>query len=268
MLTKVFWSLTLAVLVVAAVPGAVRAGHELSIGAGAGVAPDYEGAEDYQAIPLLMFKAQCDSGRYLEFAGLGLRFNAVPSRSYSLGPILRYRMARTDVENRNVDALRDVDAALEGGVFAGISHRSLQFGLQWVHDLTDGHGGHLTTPSVGYRWKLSEALSIVPSVSATYASKQYMQSYFGVDANNRGSNALYPDYRAGSGWKDTSLNVMANYRLNDKWGVTVLASCSRLQGDAKDSPLVSGQEGRAEQFFGGLMLGYTFGSDSAPVSKP
>ena len=268
MMIKCLRALVLAVVIVSAVPGVAPAGHEMSLGAGVGVAPDYEGSENYQAVPLLMFKSRCDSGRYFEFNGLGLRFNAVPSRRYNLGPIVRYRMARDDVENRNVDALRDVDAALEGGVFASVSHRNVQVGLQWVHDLVDGHGGHLTTPSLGYRWKLSQAFSIVPSVSATYASKQYMHTYFGVDARNRGGNTVYPDYRAGSGWKDLGANVMASYDLNDKWGITALASYSRLQGDAKTSPLVRGDEGRAGQFFGGLMLSYAFGKRPEPNGEP
>jgi len=179
----------------------------------------------------------------------------LPSKTVSLGPILHYRMERDDVDNDNVDALKNVDAALEGGLFARISYRDVQLGLQWLCDLSDGHDGHLTTPSLGYRWQVDEKLTILPTVSATYASKEYMQSYFGVDAQNRGANTAYPDFRAGSGWKDAGVNVTANYQLNDNWGVTALASYSRLLDDAKHSPLVDG-DGRADQVFGGLMLTY------------
>jgi outer membrane protein len=245
------------ILLTLAIPGMSLANQKMSVGVGIGMAPDYEGSEDYTAVPLLMLRAKDESGRFVEFTGKILRLNVLPSKTASLGPVLHYRMERDDVDNDNVDALKQVDAALEGGIFARISYRSIQFGLQWLCDLSDGHDGYLTTPSLGYRWQVDEKLTILPTVSATYASKEYMQSYFGIDARNRGTNTVYPDYRAGAGWKDAGVNLTITYQLNDNWGTTALASYSRLLNDAKNSPLVD-VDGRADQLFGGLLLTYEF----------
>lgn len=247
------WLLVMLLSMGLAAPAAALAAHEVTLGAGVGVGPDYEGAENYRAVPLLYARAKCDSGRFVEFTGRSLKLNALPSRSYTFGPVLQYRWERGDVENDHVDALKNVDAALEGGVFAGADYHGLQLGVQWVHDLVDSHGGHLTTPSLGYRWRLSETLTLVPSVHATYASGAYMHTYFGVDADNAGASGYAP-YRARAGWKDAGISLAASYRLGDRWGISARAGFSRLQGDAKDSPLVADQEGRTEQFFGGLML--------------
>ena len=45
--------------------------------------------------------------------------------------------------------------------------------------------------------------------------------------------------------------------LDGGWGVFVLGSYSRLQGDIADSPIVA-IRGDADQFFGGAGLTYTF----------
>ena len=42
-----------------------------------------------------------------------LRVNLLPDRKWNFGPLLIYRPERDDVDNNQVDALKDVDAALE-----------------------------------------------------------------------------------------------------------------------------------------------------------
>lgn len=53
------------VLLSLAAPGMALASQEMSVGVGIGMAPDYEGSEDYTAVPLLMLRAKYESGRFV-----------------------------------------------------------------------------------------------------------------------------------------------------------------------------------------------------------
>ena len=224
------------------------------VGLGVGAAPDYEGSEDMQAVPMLMFNHNYDSGRYVKLLGPNLRVNLIADKAFSLGPILNYRGKRSDVDNDQVDRMDKVDAAIEAGVFAGYKVNNFSFEVEFLTDVSDEHDGSLAKASVGYHWKASDRLSITPGVSLTYADSDYMDTYFGVNSGNRGSSSL-SNYSADSGIKDLGANLVAHYTPWENWGIMAIGSYSRLQNDAKDSPIVD-DEGDANQFFGGLMVTY------------
>lgn len=97
--------------------------------------------------------------------------------------------------------------------------------------------GALVDASLAYPVRLSERLSLMPSVSATWADSQYNRAYFGISAAQSAASKL-PVYRPGGGVKDVSMSLSANYRLNDKVSLGATASLSRLTGDARKSPIV------------------------------
>ena len=228
-----------------------------TLGVGVGVTPDYQGSEDYQAIPMLMLSGSYDSGRSFSLTGTKLKVDLLPSRNYSIGPVVNYNMGRSDVDNSQVDAMKDIDGTLEAGVLGGISYNNWTFGLELLKDILDEHRGMKVQASAGYRWKVTEKLSIMPGISFTYADEDYMQTFFGVNNSNRGGSTL-PNYSAGSGLKDAGAKILANYILLGKWGLTTILSYTVLLNDAKDSPLVDGQ-GDDKQIFFGLMATYSWG---------
>ena len=82
-----------------------------NIGAGLGVAPDYEGSDDYELVPLPAGEAYFDNGMYIELLGLNLRANLMLERWVSwlkLGPVYNYRPSRSDVDNSQVDDMKNV----------------------------------------------------------------------------------------------------------------------------------------------------------------
>jgi outer membrane scaffolding protein for murein synthesis (MipA/OmpV family) len=225
-----------------------------SLGFGVGVTPDYEGSEDNQTIPMLMLSGRYDSGRSFALTGPKLKVDLLPNRNYSLGPIVNYNMGRSDVDNSQVDALKDIDGTLEAGVIGGINYNNWAFGLELLKDILDEHGGMKVQVSTGYRWQATEQLSILPGISFTYADEDYMQTFFGVNSSNRGSSAL-PDYSADSGLKDVGTRILANYTARGNWGLSTILSYTVLLNDAKDSPIVDGQ-GDDKQMFFGVMATY------------
>ena len=228
-----------------------------SLGVGVGVTPDYEGSEDHQVIPMLMLSGRYDSGRSFSLAGPKLKVDLLPNRNYSIGPVVNYNMGRSDVDNSQVDAMKDIDGTLEAGVWCGINYNNWNFGLELLKDILDEHSGMRVQASAGYRWKATDQLSIIPGVSFTYADEDYMQTFFGVKSSNRGGSTL-PDYSADSGLKDVGAKILANYTPWVKWGLTTILSYTMLLNDAKDSPLVDGQ-GDDKQMFFGLMATYSWG---------
>ncbi|MBW2643910.1 MAG: MipA/OmpV family protein, partial [Deltaproteobacteria bacterium] len=101
-----------------------------------------------------------------------------------------------------------------------------------------------------------ENLKITTSLSTTYASDDYMETYFQVDSKNVGTSGL-PFYNADSGIKDVGLSVVADYSLNKSWSIMGIGSYTLLVGDAEDSPVVD-DEGSENQMLFGVMGIYHF----------
>jgi len=229
-----------------------------TVGLGVASAPDYEGSDDSQGLPLLMFTGKYDSGRSFTLKGTNLKVNLLANERFSFGPALNYRMERDDVDNDQVDAMKDIDAALEAGVFGSIRVNNWLFGLEVLNDVSDEHDGMIVQATAAYRWKLSDELVLTPGASVTYADDDYMDTYFGVNSKNRGASTL-PDFKAESDLKDVGASLVAHYTPWEHWGVMGILSYTALLNDAKDSPIVD-DEGDDKQVFLGLMATYRWGS--------
>lgn len=252
--SKMIW---MCLIILILISGTAWAGKYV-VGLGAGMAPDYEGSEDYNAVPALMFKGNYDSGRYFSLQGTNFKLNVIPSNTFSFGPVLNYRMERDDVDNDQVDAMDKIDSSFEAGAFGAYNIDNFMLGLEVVTDVSDEHDGTLVKAIVGYKWQAMPKLMITPTIFTTYADDDYMDTYFGVNDGNRGSSTLLPNYEADGGMKDFGINISAHYTPWQHWGVMGLLSYSSLLNDAKDSPIVD-DEGDKNQVYFGLMATYRWG---------
>jgi outer membrane protein len=228
-----------------------------SLGAGVGVVPDYEGSEDYEGVPLLFVRAAWQSGRYVQFLASTLKANVLASDTWSFGPLARYRGKRDDdVDNEKVKLMRQVDEAIELGGFLGFKAGNWHASLKAANDINDAHEGLLVTLDGGYVIPIDKGVKLDITVFTTYASDDYMETYFSVDADNSSRSGL-SQYDADSGIKDFGAMLNLGYAPWDHWGVTGILGLKRLTGDAEDSPVVD-LEGSENQFFGGVMVTYRF----------
>ena len=236
------------------IPGAQAA--DVSIGGGIGIAPDYEGSEDYEAVPVPFANVTWSNGMFFNLLGLKAKANLIPSNFWRLGPIYNYRSKRSDVDNNAVDAMNSVSDANELGLFAGFDYQNWFVSLEFLADVGNAHEGWYSTLKGGYKWPISSSWSLSIGAHTTYADEDYMETYFGVDANNVGASGL-SFYDPDGGFKDVGLDLGANYIITNTWSARALGSYSLLVGDADDdSPVVN--EGDEGQFFGALMVVYTF----------
>ena len=226
-----------------------------SLGAGAGLAPDYEGSEDYKPVPLLFARAQRNE-IFVALEANTLRANVLPLPVFQVGPLVRYRPERDDVKNNAVDDLEKVDAAVELGGFAGFESGGWHGRVEVTHDVADAYNGWLVGVKGGYRAVFSPTLSLNTTAFTTYAGDDYMETYFGIDAENAARSGL-DTYDADAGFKDVGLSLAARYGGREGWGVTGIAAYKRLLDDAEDSPVVD-DEGNANQLFGGVLITYGF----------
>ena len=237
-----------------AVPAAQAA--DFSIGGGIGIAPDYEGSDDYEFVPIPAGEARFDNGMYVELLGLNLRANLIPSDFWRLGPVYNYRPSRSDVDNSQVDDLRNVSDANELGIFGGIEWQNWYVFLEWLADMGDAHDGSYATLKGGYNWVINNSWALTIGAFGTYASDDYMSTYFSVDGDNAARSGL-DQYDADSGIKDVGIDLGVNWAFAQNWDLRGLLQIKQLVGDADDdSPVVD--EGSETQLFTGVLVVFNF----------
>jgi MipA family protein len=237
-------------------------GIRVTLGAGAGVAPDYEGSDYYQAVPLwnLNVSNLYHPKTYVQLFGPLLRSNFIPDDHWRLGVAGQFIKKRDNVHNDRVDDLKSVDASLMLGLVGGYDfladpRRDLVLEVEARQDVANDNG-FLATIRGAYRARLTESLGMVAYVGSTWADDDYMKSYFSVDAANAAASGL-DQFNADEGFKDVSFGGAVTYRFLERWSVAFLGTYARLLNDAKDSPIVD-DVGDANQFFGGALINYQF----------
>jgi outer membrane scaffolding protein for murein synthesis (MipA/OmpV family) len=176
---------------------------------------------------------------------------------------LGQRRGRSDVENKRVKLLGDIDDSTEAGAFMRLPFHNVltnrdeaAIEVQYQHDVSSTSSGNLLFFGGSYRFDPTERLRLRAIALASYASDSYNQTFFGVTRAGATASGL-PEYKASGGIRDVGLTLTANYTISGGWGITGVVSLRRLLGDAADSPIVS-REGEENQLSFGLGLSYRF----------
>jgi outer membrane protein len=238
--------------------GLVSAVHaaDVSVGAGLGLAPEWEGSEDYVAVPIPYVNVAWSNHMSINWLGNKAKVNLIPSPIWRGGLIGEYIAKRGDVDNSAVDDLEDVDSSMMLGGFLGFEYNNWSASVEAMQDVADGNDGSIVRLNGGYRIPIDQTFSVFLGVFTTWADDDYMQSYFEIDAVDAAASGLQT-FDADAGFKDFGLNLSASYKPWEHLGFMGLASYKRLLGDAEDSPVVD-DEGNANQFSGGVLVFYKF----------
>ena len=237
-------------------------GMSLTLGAGAGIAPDYEGSDDYEAVPFWNLRAGnlYHPETYVQVLGPRLTSNFLPHDHWRLGVAGQFIKERDDVEDDRVDELRSVDASAMLGLIAGYDflatpQSDLAIEVEGRQDVA-GDNGFLGTIRGRYGSLFAQRWRLDTLVETTWASEDYMSSYFGIGAGDAARSGL-DEFDADEGFKNVTFGASLTYRFLDRWSATGLGTFSRLLGDAEDSPLVE-DRGDENQFFAGALVSYRF----------
>lgn len=256
----------LAALVIAVLqagsPTSAHAELSGSVGLGVGTVPDYEGSEDYETVPLPILRLNWGSGRYAELIGGRAKMDLLRSEKWELGPVLNVRRGRDDdVDNRVVSRMREIDEALELGVFAKWLIGSWFIESTFLTDVSDEHDGSILELATGFEWDWRDDFSFTATLFATFADDDYMATYFGVDRRDS-RRSLFLPYEAEEGIKDAGISFAGQYRISDSWSLLGSVKYSQLLEDAEDSPLVD-VAGDSDQWLMAFGFTYNFGGGSS-----
>ena len=248
--------------------------NSLIIGLGGGIAPEYEGADDYGFQPGGILQGKVD-GFDFQVRGPNIYVDLVrdaPGSKWNViaGPVAQVRFernSRNDIDDSRVALLGTRDTAVELGGYIGIGKKgflippaSLTFDLAFVHDVAGAHDSYIVTPGVALSSPVSLRSFARWGVSADYVGKGYGRSYFDVAAI--AAPGALPAYATrGSGFKSVGTTLLLTHDLGGDnrrgWALFALGGYKRLLGQYARSPIVR-DAGDADQFLAVAGVAYGF----------
>ena len=248
----------------------------VTLGIGAGLVPSYSGSDDYVVFPLPLIVGRV-GGVGISPNGPGLSLDLLskppgggpPKTSVSFGPAFRFRNDRESrIEDEVVELTERLDVALEVGVQGGVTFPAvfnqfdrLTLSTQVRWDILGAHDGMLVEPSVGYFTPLGRGAAVQLSANASFADDDYADYYYSVTLQQSADSGL-AQFTADGGLNSVGAVAIVTVDLGGNLmdgGLNVygVGGYSRLVGDAADTPFTS-VRGSADQFIGGIGIGYTF----------
>lgn len=256
-----FAAVTLAALASAVTLVSARA-VDVTVGLGAGYAPDYEGSEDYQAVPLWNLRLGNLYGEetFVQLLGASLSSNLLPDAHWRLGVAGLYRADYGDVDNNQVEDIKSTEEAVLLGPTLGYDFvpgvaKDFAIEVDALYDVANGNGG-VVTPRLRGKTELAPGLIGEARLSTTWASGDYMGNFFSINSADAARSGLNT-YNADDGVKDVAIGGSLTYRFTLRWSLTGSVAYSRLLGDAADSPIVD-DVGDQNQLFAGALINYRF----------
>lgn len=227
----------------------------LSLGAGLGYLPKYEGADVYRFFPLPVFSVAYKNKFFLN-TRRGIGFNWHLTDIFSIGTFATYYQGRSEGDAAYLAGTGDIDPTMENGLFLELTMSD--YTIEWnIKRDTLGLGPEGFTSTLGFTafYPLTSTTHLTLGGNVTWADDDYMQHVFGISPLQATRSGL-PRYTASSGIKDVKLYSNILYYLNPHWALTFNGSTSTLIGDAANSPIV--QLGNENQYYGATGFIYSF----------
>ena len=220
--------------------GGARKQWEVSVGGGLALRPNFEGGDRYTLSPLPIFNVTY--GDWISLNANGL--NAYWRRdALQVGGGLTYAGGRDEKEDsffgggdKRLKGLGKIDGALGLRAFAAYDLKPVRLNASLTKFTGDQNDGVLATIGAAVPVRLSDKLTVTPSLSATWADENYMRTFFGVTAL-QASRSRFSRFTAEAGVKDVSVGLNANYRFDQNWSIGVGATLKQLTSDAAKSPI-------------------------------
>jgi outer membrane protein len=235
------------------------------VGIGIAMLPDYPGSNDYIVGGAPFFKINLDSQYeyYLRLLATDLQLNLINHPIFRFGPAFNYRFGRSDVEDKVVKHMEDIDDTFEAGAFVGIElvdkdnpRQRFLSQVEFLSDVGNVYKGYNVSLSASYWFPVHKAVDVTFGGGITYADGNYMETYFGVDQENADRTGLSV-YEADSGLLMARVNAGAVLHLSMSWHLAAGVQYRPLLDDAADSPIVD-DRGSKSQWIYGLGAAYSW----------
>jgi outer membrane protein len=224
----------------------------LEIGGGASMRPAYEGSKDYKYAPAGVFQLH-----YLWLPGFGTvkKERDRAREGLILAPSFRYIYKRDSDDHPELRGLSSVDASYELGGRIGYQWAVLQ---PWVA-VRYGFGGYqgvVGETGLAFRFLPSAGTEFTIGPRASFATADYMRTYFGVTPAESAASGI-STYNPSGGFKSVGAEATGRYEFMPQWSLVGSLVYEKLIGDAASSPVV--KLGSENQFTAKLGVAYRFG---------
>jgi outer membrane scaffolding protein for murein synthesis (MipA/OmpV family) len=225
-------------------------GFSGQIGLGVASVPTYEGSPNDRAlvVPDLTLSYRSRAWGSFELGQRGLVWNAVEAGRFRLALVAQFDPGRKDKDtsaanptpgDKRLAGMGNVQASTEAGV--GIGYGPVM--LVARQSLSErGAKGAQADLTVEFPWSLSGRVGLRFAFGATWAHRDYMQTYFGVTAAQARATA-FSVYTPKSGLRKFDAGVAAEYALASSWKLQAHVGFTRHVEDAAASPIVGLRHG-------------------------
>nr|WP_295075987.1 MipA/OmpV family protein [uncultured Roseateles sp.] len=207
-----------------------------TVGLGAIYTNKYRGAKDHKGLVVPMLDYRWANGFFAGVRnGIGYDFSRSDATAY--GVRLTADTGRDQDDDAHLRGLGDIKIRPEIGGFYNLA---LSHSVSFTSSLRYGSGnspkGLVADLGLSYHMPLAPQWVLGFGAGLSIVNSDYMQDYFGV-STEQAKNSGLAAYEAKAGVRDVRANVLLNYYLSQKSGVSVGVSAGQLQGDAKNSPV-------------------------------
>jgi outer membrane scaffolding protein for murein synthesis (MipA/OmpV family) len=201
--------------------------------------PEYEGSDDYEVRIFPVINITWQNTFFLNpREGLGAFF--WNRNNVKLGLSIGYTFGRDEDDSSHLDGLGDVDGGINANVLLKWKVEDVALDARYEQQLTGEDTGFQVHLGLGYNLQTANKIMIKPSIKTIYASSEYMDEYFGISSSQSARSGL-SEYDADSGFKSIGFQVMANYRVNQHWGIQAIVGFDHMVGGAAKSPVVKAE---------------------------
>lgn len=229
---------------------------KLVVGATGMVAPDFEGARD------LMFKASpiISIGKAGPEARFTSRNDGISFSLYDNGRVRAGATGKIIWERKSEDELEGLDPVRFGAEAGGFAEIYPTDWLRIRGEVRHGirsHDGIVADVAVDAFKDITPSVRVSGGPRISFASKEYFEAYYGVNATESAKSGL-SEYRPdGGGIKSIGIGGAYDWKTTERLTTSVFSEYSRLMGEAADSSLVE-ERGSPNQFTIGVSAAYRF----------
>jgi outer membrane scaffolding protein for murein synthesis (MipA/OmpV family) len=223
----------------------------ITLGAGAGYAPRFEGAERYHVTPIPF-----GSVSYAKIGALGpegLGANVLQSGGFRAGLLIGYSGGRAESDDPHLHGLGNISGSIQLGGFAAYQWQAFEIRAQVRQAASHADNGLMGSLGVTYQLRPAPGWMVKLGPQLALADGEHMKKFFSVGTDQSRASGL-PTFSAGGGLEDVALGLNATDQLTDHWLLFGIAKVSEIIGDAADSPIVQSKQ----QAFGGVGIAYHF----------
>lgn len=211
---------------------------DVTLGLAAGLMPEFSGGNRYEAMALPFLDVTYRYNERVSF-GLnpisGLTGNYKLNERFTAGAALTYRSER-DSDSAIFNGMQEVDGTFEFGPYLQAAlTQTVNAELGMKSDITGEHDGWLAYASLNHSKPLNERIIIGGGLSATYASEDFQDAYYSVDAAEVRTGRA--QYAADGGLQSVDAHVFVMRMYDANWFTRADVIVEQLLGDAADSPL-------------------------------